>query len=191
MQRRLLVTGLAAGLIGTALETSGAQSNMPSDTPPLGDAEQLHLTRTRAAGALSLALSRVAAKKGDDDDVKEFVQFEIAEQETLADVLRTIDRPGPVLGRVRAPSDADLVALLDSKGKTALDRLDERTSGVPFDQDYIRLQIEGHRQQMEIQIEYLAAGRSAPSVMVAKLARSAIKEHLTLLSDVDAALGRK
>ena len=189
MQRRLLVASLAAALTGTTMGVAGAQAG-GSEEPALGDAERLHLKRTRAAGALSLALSRLAAKKGNDDDVKEFVQFEVSEQETLADILRTIELPGPVSGRVRAPSDADLGALLDSKSKDALQHLDGQKIGSPFDQEYIRLEIEGHKQLMDIQIDYLTTGRNIMSVAVAKFARANVKEHLTILSDIDAALGR-
>ena len=184
MERRRVVVGLGLAL-GAVVPARADES-----AAPMGDAERRHLQRTRTAGALSLALSRVAAKKGDDDDVKEFVQFEITEQETLADILIGLGGDGPASGRVKSPDDQSVAALLDAGAGEALRTLDAQKPGLPFDQDFIRRQIDVHGRLMEIQMDYLAVGRSFPSLAVAKLARVAIKEHLTLLSDIDAALGR-
>ena len=189
MERRLLVAGLAVALGSTTVRAAAVQSDEASETP-IGEAERHFLLRTRALGALSLALSRIAAKKGDDDDVKEFVQFEIGEQEALADVLHAIEAPGALSGRIRPPSESEAAALLDAKAQDLIQELDRQKLGTPFDQAYIRLQIDGHKQLMEVQIDYLASGRHAIAMAVAKLTRVVVKEHMTLLSDIDAALGR-
>ena len=189
MERRLVVAGLAAALGGTAVRAAAVQTDDAGE-PPIGQAERRLLLRTRTLGALSLALSRMAAKKGDDDDVKEFVQFEIGEQEALADVLHAIEAPGPLSGRIKPPSESEVAALLDAKAKDLIQELDRQKIGSPFDQAYVRLQIDGHKQLMEVQTDYLSSGQHATAMAVAKLTRVTVKEHLTLLGDIDAALGR-
>jgi predicted outer membrane protein len=189
MKRRLVVASLAAALGAGALRPQAAHAD-ETESGLLGDLERQYVQRMRAAGALSLALSRLAAKKGDDDDVKEFVQFEISEQEAIFDILNGVDHPGQLSGRIKAPSEDEIAPLLDAKAKDATLQLDQQKIGSPFDQAYIRLQIDGHKQLSDIQTDYLRSGRNALLVAVAKLTRRTTKEHLTLLSDIDAALGR-
>ncbi len=59
----------------------------------MGEAEARHAADTLAAGSASLAASRVALNKATDPHVKQFARMEVAEQETIADVLKAMRDP--------------------------------------------------------------------------------------------------
>lgn len=189
MERRNVVTGLGFALLYPTLASAQTgTATSPAGATPMGDAETQHMKRTMAAGSLALATSRVALKKASDDDVKEFAQFEVAEQETIADILKSMET-GAVSGTVKAPSESEVEGHLDAKGKDMLGKLSEMKSGEAFDRDYVKGQIDGHKQLLDIQEDYLKAGKNPQAVAVAKLARGMIKEHLTLLGDLQKNLG--
>jgi len=102
--RRAVLVALAAA----AAHSSFAQSQ--SGPTPGGDAglDEQYVRETSAIGSLSLAVSRLAQQKAQTDDLKEFAQLEVAEQETLADVLKSLQNPGPIDGTVKPPSNAEV-----------------------------------------------------------------------------------
>ena len=149
------------------------------------DARQKHIKETMAYGSLSLLLSRMAKPKVSHPLVKQFVDFEIAEQETVADVLKAIQTNAAPSGTIPSPSDAELMQNLDEAGKASVEKLRAMKAGSEFDRDYIRYEVEGHRKLLDIQEVYLRAPDNLDETNVAKLARGVIKEHLTLLADLD------
>ncbi|WP_407529075.1 DUF4142 domain-containing protein [Methylobacterium oryzisoli] len=193
MHRRHAILGLASALTVPVLLGRAFAQNTPSPTADksgntgarMGEAEARYAADTLAAGSLALAASRIALKKGKDDDVKEFAGFEVAEQETIADILKAMrDQTVPPSGQVKAPSEAEVTGQLDAKGKAMIEKLNAAT-GSAFDREYIRGQIEGHRALLQIQETYLGAGKDRETLAVAKLARGQIKEHLALLADIE------
>ena len=100
MNRRLLLAAIAtAAASRLAAQTSSAQQ-APAQTikPPtpspggISEAQLKHINDTMAVGSLSLMLSRIALPKANNPLLKQFVEFEIAEQETVADVLKAIQK---------------------------------------------------------------------------------------------------
>lgn len=179
MHRRLALTALATLVAAPAL----AQTASPM---PMGEAETTHAKRTMMLGALSLATSRIARTKASDDDAMEFAGFEVAEQETIADILTGMMEPSTApAGTVKAPSDSEVAAHLDAKGKTMVEKLKDAKAGAAFDREYVTGQIEGHRALLDAQEDYLKAGKSREHLSIAKLARGQIKEHLALLADIE------
>jgi putative membrane protein len=194
LKRRVLLTTMAAALsfpalAQTAPNESGkdASREPPADgrasTGNLGAAEQKHMVDTMAAGSMSLVASRIAVKKVRDDDVKEFAEFEVAEQETIADVLASMKDPGMATGRLKPPSDAEARRHIPHEEQATLQKM-EQMDGKEFDAAYVRAQTEGHQKLLRIQEEYLATGKDPAHLIVAKLARGQIKEHLQLLADL-------
>jgi putative membrane protein len=183
MNRRLLLASIAT------LPASRVVAQKLSPTAPapsaLTDARQKHIKETTAYGSLSLLLSRAAKPKVTHPMLKQFVDFEIAEQETVADVLKAIQTNAAPSGSTPSPSDADLMKNLDDAGKASVEKLRALKAGSEFDRDYIRYQVEGHRKLLDIQEVYLKAPDNLDETNVAKLARGMIKEHLTLLADLD------
>ncbi|MGY2047537.1 DUF4142 domain-containing protein [Methylobacterium sp. JK268] len=194
MDRRLALTALASAVALPSLTRATRAQNAPSSASEatgnagarIGEAEAKYIADTLAAGALSLASSRMAREKARDDDVKEFAGFEVAEQETIADILKAMrDQGTPATGQVKPPSAAEVTGQIDAKGKSTLDTLQQAKAGAAFDRDYVRGQVEGHQALLRIQESYLGSGKDRETLAVAKLARGQIKEHLTLLADIE------
>lgn len=189
LERRVLLTAMAASIALPAFAQSNAakdaapanKASMPSDT--MGAAEQKHLMDTMAAGAMSLAASRVAVKKASDEDVMEFAKFEVAEQETVADVLMSMKDPSKASGKINPPSDSEVSQHVDKQDMAMIEKMGQM-DGKEFDRAYVKAQTDGHQKLLQIQETYLASGKVPAHLAVAKLARGQIKEHLKLLADL-------
>jgi putative membrane protein len=195
MNRRLLLVSLAIAPIGrVAAQTNPQPQTTPAPahtiSPPapapssMTDAQRKHIHDTTTVGSLSLMLSRIALPKANHPLLKQFVEFEIAEQETVADILKAIDTNAAPTGSVESPSDAALMQNIDDAGKASVENLRSLHSGPQFDHDYIQYEVEGHRKLLDIQEVYLKAHDNLDQTNVAKLARGMIKEHLALLADM-------
>jgi putative membrane protein len=180
--RRTVLAALAAA----AAPSSFAQTQLgPTPGSEAGQDEQ-YVRETSAIGSLSLALSRMAQEKAQTDDLKEFAQLEMAEQEVLADVLRSLQDPSLTNGAVKPLSEAEVEEHLDRRGREKLDKMQATPAGTEFDREYLAAQATGHLELLRIQENYLNSGRNDRDfVNVAKLARGMIKEHLQLLSDIE------
>ena len=88
MNRRFLLASVAVLSAGRVV----AQQLSPTAPAPSAstDARQAHIRDTTAFGSLSLLLSRIAQPKVTNPPLKQFAEFEIAEQETIADVLKAL-----------------------------------------------------------------------------------------------------
>jgi uncharacterized protein (DUF305 family) len=191
----------AQGTQPSTAQPSGAQNSaqraQPMQAQPMqahgamGRAEMEHMERTMKLGAAALATSRVALEKAGNERVKMFAQFEVAEQETIADILKSMQRADAnVTGSVNKPADQEVRGQLDDMGRRMVEQLDRVQRGAAFDREYVQGQIVGHRGLLEAQEDYLRSGKNREHVSVAKLARGQIKEHLALLEMMQRELGR-
>jgi putative membrane protein len=187
MNRRLLLASIATLSATRAMAQS---MHPPAPAPSTStDAQQKHIMETMAIGSLSLLLSRIALPKVTQPMLKQFAQFEIAEQETVADVLKAIQTNAKPKGTIQAPTDAELMQNLDAAGKGSVAKLRAQHPGAQFDRDYIRYEVEGHRKLLDVQEVYLKAPDNLEQTNFAKLARTMIKEHLALLADTQKVAG--
>ena len=197
MNRRLLVASIAtliaspvlaqtnapaANAAGGATESNGAAAN---GSP----ASQKHIKDTMQVGSLSLLMSRDALPKLTYPKLKQFADFEIAEQETVADVLKALQSNAAPNGSVPSPAEAELMQNLDDAQRAMIAKMREMKAGLAFDREYIQQQLDGHRKLLEIQETYLRAPDNLDQTNAAKLARGMIKEHLTLLGDLERMFG--
>lgn len=173
MIRRQLLTIIAATAFAPAVLS--APSVFAND-PAMGEAEKKHADMTKMAGSLSLATSRVALSMASAEMVKMFAQFEVAEQETIADVLMSMSQE-KAEGALKVPTDAEVEAMLDPAGKDVLAKL-KALQGADFDKEYVTVQTDGHNKLLAIQEDYLKVGQNREHLNIAKLARGMIKEHL-------------
>ncbi|WP_244492493.1 DUF4142 domain-containing protein [Aureimonas sp. AU22] len=193
MHRRQMLASAAAAsvaLMATSVLTQSAfaQTAMPGEAA-MGEAETKHAEETGMVGSLSLATSRVAAEKATDAMVKKFAGFEVAEQETVADILMSMKAdPASAEGALKKPSEAEVEAMIDPAGKEALTKL-RGLSGAEFDKMYVTAQLDGHRKLLAIQEDYLKVGKNREHLSVAKLARGQVKEHIALLEDIQSKMG--
>lgn len=209
MERRILLAGLATLAASPAFAQSSPapatdapaapapKGNTPEPAPapamkmdtPIGptvsDAMTEHMKRTMAVGSLSLATSRIAIKKAKSAAVKQFAGFEVAEQDTIADILKGKMMPGAKpSGEIKPPTDAEVAGNLDAKAKATVEKMHAMAAGTEFDRDYVKAQIEGHEELLKIQQDYLKVADNADETNIAKLAMGMIKEHLTLLHEL-------
>ena len=131
MNRRLLLASIATLPAGQAF----AQKMSPTAPAPsaMTDAQQKHIRDTTAYGSLSLLLSRMAKSKVAHPLLKQFVDFEIAEQETVGGILKAIQTNAAPSGATPSPSDADLMQNLDDAGKASVEKLRALKAGSEFD----------------------------------------------------------
>jgi len=192
MNRRLLLASIATAAASrvAAQTVPGAPAPAQTIAPPapawsgLSEAQRKHINDTMSVGSLSLMLSRIARPKADNALLKQFIEFEIAEQETVADIMNTIKTNAAPSGSIKNPTDAELMQNLDADGKAAVEKMRGLRGGPAFDHDYVQYEIEGHRKLLDIQEAYLQVHDNLDETNVAKLARGMIKEHLTLLTGV-------
>lgn len=187
--RRTVLAALAAVAV---ISSSPAQT--PADKTPAGETglDQEYFRQSLSASSTALAVSRLAAAKAHMDDLREFAQLESAEQETLADVLRSLTAQNASLNdrRGRRQGDAELEQNLDQRGRETLERLRAEPPGAGFDRAYLGALANGHLELLRIQETLLDSGRTSRGdvINVAKLARGMIKEHLQLLSDIESGM---
>jgi putative membrane protein len=190
MHRRQILSSVAAVSAGLVATGAFAQSTAKKTDPDMmGEAETRHAAMTMKVGALSLATSRIAEKKDTGPMVAQFATFEVAEQETIADVLKSMKKSeGAAKGAISKPSESEVMEMLDAEGKRMVETL-QGLSGSEFSKMYVTAQTEGHQKLLDIQEDYLKAGENREHLNVAKLARGQIKEHLKLLADIKTDLG--
>jgi predicted outer membrane protein len=188
MDRRIFLAGLAAASALPAraetappaptTPTPGAKPSTaapaPAEVMGLGDAEKQHLLQTMQAGTFSLQTSKLAVNRVQQAKLREFAELEVAEQETVGDVLSAIKA---------AANDTSAAPQFDDEQKAVLQKL-QQAQGAAFDSAYLQAQVDGHHKLLQIQENYLANGKNLDGTNVAKLARGMIKEHLRLLGDL-------
>ena len=194
MERRTLLAGFVAGATlatGSALAQSTSPA-MKTDAPSPGmsDAVKAHIKDTMTVGAQSLMISRIAQPKLKHPMGKQFADFEIAEQDGIADVLKSRMMPGiKPMGAIKAPTDAEVEANLDTDGKAAVAKFRDMKEGPTFEKAYIQAEIEGHKKLLGIQDTYLQVADDEDETNIAKLAKGRIQEHLVILGDIEKQLG--
>lgn len=95
-------------------------------------------------GSMSLMASQMAEEKAGNDKVKEFANFEVAEQTAIASVLKEMKTPKP-------PMSADDQAVME-KLKAA--------SGDDFDQAYVQASLDTHNKLESLSENFLKSSKS-------------------------------
>src|SRR4051812_32837829 len=119
MQRRTLILAGAATLACTGPVLGQTRGPAPAAAEQPGPAETKHMQDTLRVGSLSLATSRIAVTKAENVMLKQFAQFEVAEQETIAAVLKSMQGANVTTGQGAAPN-AEVNDHLDEQGKQML-----------------------------------------------------------------------
>jgi predicted outer membrane protein len=168
---------------GSTAAQAGAQQSQ---------ADRQHIQQVLAASTVSLQQSNFAHAKAQNPRVKQFAEFEIAEQNNLQDVLHSFADPASTASTTRGAQQAASTAPeLPADAAAAMERMSRAQGGPAFDRDYVAMQIEGHRKLLDLHERYLKTSpgnREAASI--AKLARSQIREHLALLENLRKELGQ-
>lgn len=163
MDRRTFGASFVAGMAGLVAAPAVAQRRMGQMNMAMGPAEQRHARDTLAIGNVALLTSQLAQSRGGHPLVRQFAQFEIEENTTVAQIIRELTglTPPPPVGADRR----------------MIDQL-RNQRGADFDRMYITAQIDGHRRLREVQDRYLGQGRNTHHRHIAMLARGRILEHI-------------
>lgn len=180
----------------TPARQGGAQAGATGGSPTATagqqqtQADRQYITQTLAAGTVSLQASNFAITKAQNARVKRFAEFEIAEQNTLTDVLRSFAEPSTTASTGAAQAAAT-APVLSQQASAMMERLSRAQPGPAFDRDYVAGQVQAHQELLAIQERY-AQGNSTNRELttVARLAQSTIREHLTLLQQIQGELGQ-
>ena len=152
-----------------------------SGTQAFGQAEQRWLKQTMMVGSVALQTSEIALQKAEDEEVKQFATFEADEQKGLAEVLRSMLEPA----RTASPQGEAGAAQPDQKHAAMIQKLQQAKAGDAFDKEYVKGQLDGHRELLQIQESFLQARpQSREAMNVAKLAAGRIREHIEVLEDL-------
>jgi len=186
MHRRHLIALAAAAAPAAIAMQAFAQDAMPA----MGEAETTHAEMTGMVGALSLLQSKLALENASDEKVKMFAEWEVAEQQTIGDILKSMMEDGmdDAQGALQPPTDEEARAMLDDEGTAKLEEL-QGLSGAEFDQAYVAANLEGHQKLLAIQETYLESGTMREHLSVAKLARGMITEHIAHLEELQSMVG--
>ncbi len=192
MDRRALLGGLAAVVVAlpALAQTSGSSSStMPSAGAggaamnAMGDAEMQHMQQTMQLGMVALETSRIALNKARNDDLKQFANFEVQEQTTLSEILRSMMDPSATAATGSSAGQAAMPNVqMDASARDMIQKLQGQQAGAEFDKMYLDGQLQGHRNLLQVQERYLQSNsRNREHMNVARMARTQIREHIALL----------
>lgn len=155
-------------------------------------AQQSYIQQMLALGTVSLQQSNFAHGKARNPQVKRFADLEIAEQNLLTEIMHSFAEPSATASTSEGTRQAASTAPeLPQKDAQAMERLSRAEMGAAFDRDYVALQIQGHQEMLNLQEAYLRqVSGNREMTNIARLARNQIKEHLTLLQDIQKEVGR-
>ena len=190
MDRRVLLGGLAAAVVAfpALAQTSPTPSTMQSGGSAgaamnqMGQAEMQHMQQTMQLGMVALETSRIAMNKVRNDDLKMFAGFEVQEQTTLSEILRSMMEPAATAATGSGQSNAAGTMPMDASARDMVQKLQSQQAGAEFDRMYLEGQLQGHRSLLQVQEKYLQSNpQNREHVNVARMARGQIREHIALL----------
>ena len=197
MDRRALIGGLAAALIAVPAlaQTSGSSSAMPSGamssnrtSGQMSQADMQHMQQTMQLGMVALESSRMAMNKVRNEDLKRFASFEVQEQTTLSEVLRSMMDPGATAATGSAGNQAaqsGMAMQMDASTRDMMQKMQNQQAGAEFDKMYLEAQLQGHRDLLQVQERYLQSNpQNREHVNMAKMARGQISEHIVMLQEM-------
>jgi putative membrane protein len=201
MDRRALLGGLAAALVvAPALaQTSGSPSTTPSGSSgampmnraagQMSQADMQHMQQTMQLGMVALESSRIAMNKVRNDDLKRFANFEVQEQTTLSEVLRSMMDPGATAATGSASGQSGQSTMppmqMDASARDMMQKMQNQQAGAEFDKMYLEAQLQGHRDLLQVQERYLQSNpQNREHMNVAKMARGHIREHIAMLEEM-------
>lgn len=194
MNRRALLLGGLTTILVTApalAQTSGSPSSAPASSGAsgmsriggqMGQAEMQHMQQTMQLGMVALESSRIALNKARNEDLKRFANFEVQEQTTLSEVLRSMMDPGATAATGQSGAAMQGAMQMDASARDVMQKLEGRQAGAEFDKAYLQAQLQGHRDLLQVQERYLQSNsQNREHMNVARMARGQIREHIALL----------
>ncbi|WP_426959457.1 DUF4142 domain-containing protein [Muricoccus radiodurans] len=168
MLRRTTMGVLAGAALVTALRPALAQTPPPvivAGTP--SSVRELAM----AGSVFALQTSQVALTRTSNPQVRQFAEFESAEQQAIMTAMRTVGVPTPtqiVVDPVKAQALQTLPTL----------------SGAEFDRMYLEGQLNGHQELLTIMSQIAASGATPGERAIAMVAEPSIQTHIALIRGI-------
>lgn len=183
---------------GQAASDNRAPNPSPQAARQASQADTQYITAALAAGTVTFQAANFAADKAVDERVQRFAAFERDEQSTMFDVLHSLTDPtatsstnrqaadATTQGTPRNPSEAAATApVLSNEASAAMERMSRAERGPAFDRAFVELQLDQHRQLLQVHQRYLAANPQNPGhAAIAKLAQGTIQQHIAQLEKI-------
>jgi putative membrane protein len=202
MDRRALLAGIAVSSVTLPVVAQTGGSSATQQVPgaaaggmsrtggQMSQADMQHMQQTMMLGMVAMESSRLAQQKAQNAELKQFAQFEVEEQQTLSEVLRSMMEPAATAATgssaaQQAGGQAGGASMqMSGDARQMMERLSQ-ASGAEFDRQYLQMQLKGHTDLRQVQERYLQSNpQNREHVNVAKLARGRILEHIALLEDM-------
>jgi putative membrane protein len=163
VRRRILLTGLAFGLVTSAEATFAG-------LPPSGVPDEAYVGGALTRGALAIRTSLLARARSPNPEIRRFAASEIAEQDAIA-------------------AQIGVKPLFTRREFALLAEQDALPPGLEFDRIYVHRQIEGHRELLALNTAYARSGHDPHLVHIARGALPLIRTHLAVLHGIAPRLG--
>jgi putative membrane protein len=161
----------------------------------MSQSDMQHMQQTMQLGMVALESSRMAMNKLRNEDLKRFANFEVQEQTTLSEVLRSMMEPtataatGSAAGGSQASSTSMPAMQMDAGARDMMQKMQSQQAGAEFDKMYLEAQLQGHRDLLQVQERYLQSNpQNREHMNVAKMARGHISEHIAMLEEMQKTL---
>ena len=117
------------------------------------------------------------------------------EQTTLSEVLHSMMEPAATAatgstGSQSNPSSMNMPPMqMDASAHDMMQKMQNQQAGAEFDTMYLRAQLQGHRDLLQVQERYLQSNpQNREHTNVAKMARGHIREHIAMLEEMQKTL---
>ena len=172
--------------------------------PQRSQAEIQHIQHTMAIGTVTLQAANFAVDKAQHPRVKLFAASERDEQNTLVEILRSLADPAATSSTNQqaiqattqnAPQNPGQAAatapVIAPEGADLMERMARAQPGPDFDRDFVQLQLDRHKELLQVQERYLGAN---PPIgvqrAVAMMSRAQIRGQVAELEAIRKELGQ-
>lgn len=169
--RVAIVMALLSGTVAAAFPVLAQTATAPAAKSPFSADE--YARRQAQSELFKIALSQLVLDKSEDPAVRAFAEQMVAAHTASLQKLRA----------AAGPYAATLPSALDSAQEVAVFQL-ENISGMKFNLEYMRLQIEGHKQALELNRRYAAGGSDAALRQYAAETAAMLQDHLSMAQKV-------
>jgi predicted outer membrane protein len=186
--------------------SAGPQQQAPGQArmePQRSQADSLHIQHTMAIGTVTLQAANFAVERSQHPRVKLFAESERDEQNTTVEILRSLADPAATSSTnqqaiqattqnaPQSPGQAAATApVIAPQGADLMERLARAQPGPHFDRDFVQLQLDRHKELLQVHERYLAANPPlGVQRAVAMMARSQIRAHIAELEAIRKELG--
>jgi len=183
-------TGTTSGSGSTAGSTTGSTGAMGSGgsaaTPRAGGqgaaqaADRSFMEKAAMSDMAEIQLSQIAQQKATRDDVKQLAGRMVQDHTKTSSELKSI----------AGAANVSLPTSLDRKHQQAVQKLQGMTAGAEFDQQYLRLLLDDHKQAVALFRTEAKSGRNPDAKSFAAKTLPDLEEHLKMVQDMTKAGGK-